>query len=543
MDDSTRPPGEAKAPTRRRSLNRWSKGALVALAGVLAIGFAARILNPLPSLANRSSSIAIPASSATTLAKALAPVVAAHPTRSGLHLLSDGKAAFAARTLLARAAERSIDAQYYIWHNDLTGSLMFDELRAAADRGVRVRLLLDDNTTSGLDGVLAELGAHPGIELRLFNPFTIRDLRPLGYLADFSRLNRRMHNKSFTVDNQATIIGGRNIGDEYFGTGDGALFVDLDALAVGPVVADVSADFDRYWNSASAYPVERIIPRTGASASRPAGPGRSSPEAAAYLAAVGSLPVVRQLAEGTLPLEWAEVELISDDPAKALGQADPGRLLITRLDELLGNPERRLDLVSGYFVPTQTTVDTLARLCRRNIEVTAVTNSYEATDVPVVHAGYAGDRKALLKAGVRLWEIKARGQQRKRVLASGSGSGGGGSTGGVPQDSAQALHAKTFMADGERVFIGSFNLDPRSAKLNTELGFVIHSPAMASLMETELRKQLPATAYEVRLEGKNLRWVEHLGDQEVVHTQEPGTSFVSRTMIGLLSHLPIEWLL
>lgn len=479
----------------------------------------------------------------TRLGKSLQPVIGLHPGKSGLHLLSDGKAAFAARSQLARAAEQSIDAQYYIWHNDLTGSLLFDELRAAADRGVRVRLLLDDNTTSGLDGVLAELGAHPGIELRLFNPFTIRGLRPLGYLADFNRLNRRMHNKSFTIDNQATIIGGRNIGDEYFGTGDGTLFVDLDVLAVGPVVADVSADFERYWTSASAYPVERIIPQPPTAKAKPTGPGRRSAEALAYLAAVKSLPFAGHLTAGTLPLEWAEVELISDDPAKALGKAGPGRLLITRLDETLGNPRRSLDLVSGYFVPTRATVDTLAKLCRRGIEVTAVTNSYEATDVPIVHAGYAGDRKALLAAGVKLWEIKARGYQRKRVLASGSGSGGGGSTGGVPQDAAQALHAKTFMADGEKVFIGSFNLDPRSAKLNTELGFVIRSRALAGMMEAELRKQLPGTAYEVRLDGGKLRWIEHRGDRRVIHTLEPGTSRFSRTMIGLLSHLPIEGLL
>jgi putative cardiolipin synthase len=524
-------------------MNWWYKGALLALAGIIAVGCAARILNPLPPLTGRSVSRALPASPDTRLGAALAPVLASHAGRSGLYLLSDGKTAFAARALLARAAQRSIDAQYYIWHNDLTGRLMFEELRAAADRGVRVRLLLDDNTTAGLDDVLASIDAHPRIEVRLFNPFTIRWLRPLGYAVDFGRLNRRMHNKSFTIDNQATIIGGRNVGDEYFGTGDGALFVDLDALAVGPVVNDVSTDFDRYWASASAYPLNRIIHRDAAAASKWDRLDRQSNEARSYLGAVETLPIVSKLAEGTLPLEWADVELVSDDPAKALGQSDPGRLLITHLDEAIGMPRHSLDLVSGYFVPTQATVDTLTGLCRRGVAVTAVTNSYEATDVPVVHAGYAGDRKALLKGGVRLWEIRARGSRPKKLLGSGSGSAGTGSTGGVPQDSAQALHAKTFMADGDRVFIGSFNLDPRSAHLNTELGFVIRSPVLAQRMETELRRQLPGTAYEVRLDGNDLRWIEYSGDQRLIHTREPGTSRLSRAMIALLSRLPIEWLL
>ncbi|HWL28523.1 MAG TPA: phospholipase D-like domain-containing protein, partial [Burkholderiaceae bacterium] len=216
----------------------------------------------LPSLEGRTVSTALSLSEAraTALGRAIAPAVLAHPGRSGIHSLSDPHEAFAVRARLARAAEKTLDVQYYIWHDDTTGRLMLEELRMAADRGVRVRLLLDDNGITGLDARLAALDTHPNIEIRLFNPFVVRSPKFIGYLTDFDRANRRMHNKSFTADNQATIIGGRNIGDEYFGATDGVLFADLDVLAVGAVVDDVSADFDRYWASESSYPARLILP-------------------------------------------------------------------------------------------------------------------------------------------------------------------------------------------------------------------------------------------------------------------------------------------
>ena len=238
---------------------RWIKGLLVCAVAVLAAGLALRQAAALPSLEGRTSSRAIAPSEDSPLGRAFAPEVRANAGRSGVHLLREGRAAYVARAGLARLAARSIDAQYYIWHDDVTGTLLFNELLGAARRGVRVRLLLDDNNTSGLDRIIAALDAHPNIEVRLFNPFTLRRTRLLNYAVDFGRLNRRMHNKSFTVDNQATIVGGRNVGDEYFGAGGGNFFVDLDVLAVGPVVGDVSADFDRYWASASSYPARRLL--------------------------------------------------------------------------------------------------------------------------------------------------------------------------------------------------------------------------------------------------------------------------------------------
>lgn len=523
---------------------RWQEAFFLLLLILATRGAAIRMFADLPSLAGRTTSRAFTDTEGTRIGRAVASQTAAHPGLAGIHPLGDALDAFAARMALAREAERSIDAQYYIWHGDITGTLLFSELRAAADRGVRVRLLQDDNTTHGLDERLAALDSHANIEVRLFNPFVIRSPRWIGYVTDFRRLNRRMHNKSFTVDNQVTIVGGRNIGDEYFGAGDGGLFVDLDVLAIGEVVGDVSNDFDRYWASASSFPADRLLPRVPAArlgelaaAARRAGESRPAQR---YVEAVRHLPIVTQLAESTLSLHWAPARMVSDDPAKALGRAAPGDLLISQLEQVLEHPEGRLDLVSGYFVPTEAGVEAFTAMSRRGVRVNIVTNALEATDVPVVHAGYAHHRKALLKAGVRLWELRseAGAVSRRQVMGRGSGGGAIGSSG-------TALHAKTFVIDGERVFIGSFNFDPRSARLNTELGFVIASPTLARTMETILERAVPTIAYEVRLseEGK-LLWIERgPGGEEVQHDSEPGTTCWQRAAVSFLSILPIEWLL
>jgi putative cardiolipin synthase len=200
----------------------------------------------------------------TRLGRAVGPYIAMHPRKSGIYELTAAYDAFAARALLADAAQKTLDAQYFIWSGDQVGTLLFERLWKAAERGVQVRLLLDDASTSGLDPTLAALAAHPNIELRLYNPFTQRDSRAWGYLTNFGRLNRRMHNKSFTVDNQVTVIGGRNIANEYFGAGSGIGFADIDVLAIGPIVAEVSAEFDLYWNSPSAYPAAGFVGPSGA---------------------------------------------------------------------------------------------------------------------------------------------------------------------------------------------------------------------------------------------------------------------------------------
>ncbi len=491
----------------------------------------------LPPLAGRSVSKLIADTENTKLGLAVGPLTAAHPGLSGVYALPGGADAFAARMLLANAAMRSLDVQYYIWHKDITGMLLLDALRAAAGRGVRVRLLLDDNNTGGLDPILARFDAIPNVEVRLFNPFPLRSPRALGYLSDFFRLNRRMHNKSFTIDNQATIVGGRNIGDEYFGAAGDVLFSDLDVVAIGPAVGAVSHDFDRYWNSGSAYPLRSLVPAAGPDAAarfdeEVARIGRG-PAGLAYLEAMRVSPFVAQLVERRLPLEWADTHLVSDDPDKVLGQAAQDSKVLPQLVEMVGQPAAALDLVSPYFVPGEAGAAAFEAMARRGVRVRILTNSFEATDVTPVHAGYAKWRKSLLASGVRLFEMRRAWVDAGQREAHGSGG-----------SSSSSLHAKTFSVDGARVFVGSFNFDQRSFNLNTEMGLMIDSVALAGQLTAALDQRLPAHAYEVGLNPDgSLYWVEHNGAAAVRHDSEPGTSYWQRIGLDVMTVLPIDWML
>jgi putative cardiolipin synthase len=504
-----------------------SRAALVLAALLIALAGCAS----LPPNTARQPSEALSNTGDTRLGRAVAALTRANPGRTGIYPIAGGRDAFAARVVLARAAERSLDVQYYILRNDTTGGLFCEALWQAAERGVRVRLLVDDSGTHGLDAVLAALDAHPNIEVRLFNPYANRRFR-LGELAtDFSRLNRRMHNKSFTADNQATIVGGRNIGDEYFGAGSEVEFTDLDVLAIGPAVHAVSASFDAYWNSDSAYPAAALIrpsPEKSAEVREAWEKLRDSPEAARYAKAVLATALVRELLAGSLPLEWTSARVVSDDPSKVLHPPERKDLhMLPLLEAAVGKPERELDLVSPYFVPTSEGAAALTALAARGVKVRVLTNSLAATDVAPVHAGYAKYRETLLRGGVRLYELKPTAEESdKRESAGGSDA---------------SLHAKTFAVDRSRLFVGSFNFDPRSARLNTEMGVVIDSPSLAARLSSALDSGLPRDAYEVRLakDGRSLEWVA----EGKVYGAEPGAGFFRSLWIGLLSLLPIEWLL
>lgn len=495
----------------------------------------------LPPMPERPASEALDAQQAaqTSLGQAIAPQLLQHPGLSGIHALSDPLEAFAARMLLARTAERSLDVQYYIWRGDQTGTLLLQALVAAADRGVRVRLLLDDGGTAGLDAMLAALALHPRIEVRLFNPFAVRKPKFLGYVTDFGRANRRMHNKSFTADNQATIVGGRNVGDEYFGATDGVLFSDLDVLAIGPVVPEVSQDFDRYWASPSAYPAQAIVPAVGADELQALGAEAAriaqSDAARAYTQAVARTPFIQQLLHQQLPLQWAPTALVSDDPLKGLGQSGRSGLLVTQVHDVIGMPRQSVALVSPYFVPTASGVQAFAALRHNGIRVRVMTNAYEATDVPLVHAGYAKHRKALLQHGVELYEMQRLAPPSTRARLNPLGSSG------------SSLHAKTFAVDGTRAFVGSFNFDPRSALLNTEMGVIIDSPLLARQIEQAFEVQIPGQSYRVQLSGSgDLQWQTTQPDSAAlptILTHEPGSSWLSRLGMRVLGLLPIDWLL
>jgi len=473
----------------------------------------------------------------TSLTRAVSPLAETHPGYSGIYPLEEGLDAFAARYQLIAMAEQTLDIQYYIWQNDMSGRLLFSAILDAAERGVRVRLLLDDNNTMGLDSTLSELCRHDNIQIRLFNPFSFRTLRALGYLTDFARLNRRMHNKSFTVDGEVTIVGGRNVGDEYFGAGDEPLFSDLDVLAVGPVVEEVTDDFLRYWHSGAVEPFSKVVDveneAESAAASLPE-EWRNDPQVERYLQRVEASSFATQLAAGKLPLTWAKTRLLSDDPRKGLGRAREASLLPQRMLEVIGKPQQQFDIISAYFVPTRAGVAQLLGLVRKGVKIAILTNSLAANDVSVVHAGYAKWRKKLLRHGVTLYELKpnngTRDAPHDRGLTGNSGS---------------SLHAKTFSVDNEKVFIGSFNFDPRSAMLNTEMGFVVESEQLATSIHQRFIRQIRDRAWTLKLDKwGRVNWIEYPGEErEIVHRREPRTRFMQRLLVRLVWRLPIEWLL
>ncbi|RZL43605.1 MAG: phospholipase D family protein [Variovorax sp.] len=536
-------PASPEPSATGRAATIWRRLAML----LAALSLAACALPPRQGLAP-SQALTPAEASSTAIGRAVAERAAGQPPgASGIHPLPDGIDAFAARMLLAAAAERTLDVQSYIWRDDTTGRLLLQALREAADRGVRVRLLLDDNGIAGLDAVLAALDAHPGIEVRLFNPFATRWFKPLGFVTDFSRANRRMHNKSFSADAQATIIGGRNIGDEYFDAlVEGLVFADLDVLAFGPAARDIATDFDRYWASESAWPIGLLVTPGGPADLVPldriraevaADPGRRR-----YLRAVKGSDFAVDLRAGRLNLEWAAVQTLSDDPAKGQGAVARSDLMASELERLLRKPRRDVELVSAYFVPGADGVAAFSALARQGVRVRILTNALEATDVAAVHSGYARRRVPLLAAGVELFEMRRHGGAPDGASSDRGGSGGSGP--GAFGSSDSSLHAKTFSVDRERVFIGSFNFDPRSAHLNTELGFVIDSPVLAAGVEDAFTRHIPQQSYEVKLDAQGrLYWLEPTPDGVVRHDTEPGTTWWQRAGVGLMSLLPIEWLL
>jgi putative cardiolipin synthase len=477
----------------------------------------------------------------TTLGREVGSRGPADAGLSGLKLLQDGKDAFAARVLLARSAERTLDVQYYIWHDDLSGSLLLDELEAAAKRGVRVRLIVDDIGTARLDARLACLATLPNVEVRLYNPCVIRWPKPVNYLFDFRRLNCRMHAKSFTVDSQATIMGGRNIGDEYFAARKTGQFADLDVLAVGAIVPEVSKAFDACWNGAEVRSIEslvgRISPRRVARLERERAKLAASERAERYRQSVHSRRLVGELIDGTARMTWAPARLVNHDYAGGAGRNEPTNLR-TLMPAGLDLPAKEMDIISGYFVPGSTGAGELAALARSGVRVRVLTNSFAATDVGFVHTGYAPCRPALLRAGVRLFEMPAPDDKpktaRKFVRTRSAYAR-------ALREEGRSLHAKTIGIDGRQIYIGSANFDPRSAHLNTELGLVIDSPELAANLAHSFNRDIAENVYGlgVSKDGR-MHWVDARDDEPECEYVEPGTTRFSRALVALLSRLPIE---
>lgn len=466
--------------------------------------------------------------------------IKAHPGQSGFLLLGNGLDAFLARAVLAHSAERSIDVQYYLYHNDLVGALFTDQLLKAADRGVRVRLLVDDMGLTGKDLASTILDSHPNMEVRIFNPFSRKTGRMLQLVTRMGSVTRRMHNKSFTVDNQVSILGGRNIGNEYFEADPGLAFADLDVLAIGSVTKQVSTSFDKYWNSELAYPVsvlkdKPVTPDEIEQKRQELNEFVAQQADSEYLQALKNSSLAKDIRNNQVIFKWGEADVIYDEPEKILKDFDQTQYhLSTQLKPYWENVQKELIIFSPYFVPGKSGTAFLTRLAQRGVRVRILTNSLSSNDVGIVHAGYSKYRKKLLRAGVQLYEMNKQLTRKQRKEKKGKGG-----------SSKASLHAKSFVFDRNKIFIGSLNLDPRALVHNTEIGVVISSTEIAVEMSDWFDENIGKIAFRLELiKGKNgseqIQWHGVVDGKEHTFDVDPYTGFWRRFGIGFMSILPIE---
>ena len=506
---------------------RWGMFSLLAL-----IGSGLLLANQFTPPANGDNSTALPVQAdATGLDRALAPLLAEHPGKTGALLLTDGVDAFAARALSAQKAGRSLDLQYYIWHDDLTGRLLGREAWRAAERGVRVRMLLDDMNAEGMDSKLLLLDSHPNIELRLYNPFRNRTgpARIIERVQRIFSVNHRMHNKAWIADNRVAVVGGRNIGVEYFGAGDEVNFRDLDMVLFGPAVQETSAMFDRYWNSAAAVPLAGLA-RAPEGAFEDIGEAIEAEAASAaaqrYLQRVAASPNVRDYAGKQLEPFWSDrIHLVADPPLK---WEDDSRddWLVHRIERDLSSAQHKVLLISPYFVPGPDVTASMTGMVDKDVTVGIVTNSLAANDVAAVYGAYRPYRDDLLRGGVRVYELRAQGHPDSSLFGS----------------SGASLHTKAYSVDDARGFIGSFNLDARSAYLNTEMGVMFDDLQLAKAVRDEyLRLAGPELSYWIYLNAQGEpRWLDRVLQPPRSIAKEPDTDRLQRFNAHAISWLPLE---
>lgn len=489
----------------------------------------------LPTDVQRTPSAAITDPTTTALGRLFEGAAAMHPGESGFALIRKGHPAFTDRIAMTTLAEKSLDLQYYIWEADTTGRILTLRLTEAADRGVRVRILVDDNNITGRDSPIAALDAHPNIEIRIFNPFAHRGSRLFGYLTDFNRLNHRMHNKVIIADNALAIVGGRNIGNHYFGVHTDANFRDLDIAAAGPIVKDLSDAFDHFWNGQWAYPISALAKRT-----------HSTDDLENAVATTQTLiyedefpyPLDQDVARITDRMGavrdsfiWAPGQVVWDDPA-TMQTGKGASILIERFHNKLQTLENELLIESAYFVVAERGVRVARMLHEKGVKIRVLTNSLASNDVVAAHAGYANCREALIDAGVEMYELRADSVSptvvEKKVVAGG--------------ESKAALHTKAMVFDHESIFVGSFNLDPRSAHINTEMGVYVESQELARQLVVYMDEGvLPQNAYRVMLdENEEIVWRTEKDGQPVIYTKEPESTFWQRFMSGFIKMLPVE---
>lgn len=486
--------------------------------------------------------------------------------QSGFHLLDSVDAAFTSRLALIAAAERTLDLQYYAIHADASTEVLLQGLRAAARRGVRIRILLDDFNTVGDDAQVLRLAFEPNVDIRLFNPLTgsRRSLvgRVVTSLQDFGRIQKRMHNKLFIADNAMGIAGGRNLGDAYFGSDEKSNFVDLDVLAAGAIVRDMSASFDRYWNDKLAYPVQTLMsaqdlerlrqrPPEGGAPGGSAPPASTIPVAAAAVepsrtgtilpgltptAVVTAAPRGMDLAR--VALVWAPAVLLVDEPGK-IGpdddEVDAGETVVDGLLQLMRQARQDILIVSPYFVPGAAMMEVFGQLRAKGIRIRVLTNSLASNDAPAAHAGYARYRRQLLQQGVELYEMRS--SQEGNVSGMGSTPGPGSGGGSKGSSSRASLHSKAVIVDQRLAVIGSMNLDLRSQRQNSEVALLIRSSTIARQAARQVDAMLAQGAYRVQLVDGRLAWQAPPGASFQDARSEPDASLRLRLLVRLIGPL------
>jgi putative cardiolipin synthase len=449
---------------------------------------------------------------------------------NGFYPLNEGFDAFGARLLLIDTAEVSVDLQYFLMKSDNAGYVLAAKLLEAAERGVRVRVLLDDIFTTVTDEQLAVLDAHPNLEVRLFNPIARRGIFAFNYLGNFSLANRRMHNKALIADNQIAVVGGRNLAVEYYQLEETGEFMDFDMLSVGPIVREVSGEFDTYWNHQLAVPLEAMFVHEDAARleeMRGALQRLMSEAGNSIYGEAVNTEVLNKLQERSLSPYIAEARLIVDSPQKLLEEvSDEHKTVVNEVREAVLNAETEVIISTPYFIPRETGIETLRKLQSKGVRVIIFTNSLSTNNHTAVHSAYSSYRKDILEAGVELWEARA---DAVKVT----------SEDGELLPGKLTLHTKGMVIDREQIFVGSLNLDPRSIDINTEMGLLIDSPELSSSLAEGFLERLPTIAWRVKLEPDgDLGWHGMIDGEQVAAATEPQTTGWERFKAWFLKIAP-----
>ena len=439
---------------------------------------------------------------------------AAHDGLSGFYPLSNGMDALGVRLRLAEVAEKSIDLQYFLMKQDTAGLVMMNALLKAADRGVRVRFLLDDIFTTAPDRGLLLINQHPNIEVRLFNPISRRGFSTLNFVGDFRQANRRMHNKSFTVDNSISVVGGRNIADEYFDLKGDSVFIDFDVIALGPIASEISMSFDEYWNHSRAVPMERISANRADEDLESVRADIAEEFDGIYDSVYGKAlesQLLQDLMAERRRLLPAEAHILSDSPDKLVNEISIEHMRLAKdLRQVLLSAEKEIIFISPYYVPGEGGVELLRNIIDKGVSVLILTNSLASNNHVPVHGGYARYRKDVIRAGAELYEARATAARELKESDHGPDT--------------LTLHTKAFIIDRRYLFVGSLNLDPRSIEINAEMGLLIDSSELIDYVMPDPEQRLSRFTYRVLLdEDGDLEWHGLVNGREVVETKEPDT--------------------